>query len=151
MPVYTRSSLRSGSTLPRGWRVIEARHPASQRVTKFWLSPEGKRFQSLMAAKSWLLSFSLESEQIASPRRQARPAQSQVRTSYRDNLPERVKQRRSAMTKSNPFTNLLQRILKRNYTRSYSIKKKSVNIIPKNLLMKTIVRQKDRPRPRQQG
>ena len=94
--------------------------------TTFYLSPEGKRFQSLEAAKAWLLSTIEEytdSEIIESPRKLSRrildeKAEAELEYVLNDckiELPENVKRRRKHMATKNPFRNLLKLTLTKNY------------------------------------
>merc|ERR1711874_608743 len=94
MTILTRSCLRH-NTLPRGWKVISARPVNSNSLQRFYLSPEGKRFQSLQTAKAWLIS-TLEAYE-------------------RSELTENSKRRRKSMAERNPFRNLLRTTLKKNY------------------------------------
>ena len=113
---------------------------------RFYLSPEGKRFQSLQTAKAWLIS-TLEayerSEMMESPRkvRKTISYENQSRNSvivrnpnnYRSELTENSKRRRKNMADRNPFRNLLRTTLKKNYkvekSKSKSRKHSIVNSI----------------------
>ena len=115
-------------------------------LERFYLSPEGKRFQSLQSAKSWLIS-SLEafqrSEIIESPRKMRKTISSENQrrnsvivknpNSYRSDLTENSKRRRKNMAERNPFRNLLRTTLKKNYkvekSKSKSRKHSIVNSI----------------------
>merc|ERR1719341_1208769 len=105
MTIYTRSSLQS-KTLPRGWKQIQARPVNTMVETTFYISPEGKRFQSLEAAKAWLLSSIEEftdSEIIDSPKKVSRRIHEEkaeaeleyVLNNCRVELPENIKRRGS--------------------------------------------------------
>eukprot|EP00092_Neocalanus_flemingeri_P035864 GFUD01039046.1.p1 GENE.GFUD01039046.1~~GFUD01039046.1.p1 ORF type:complete len:171 (+),score=27.27 GFUD01039046.1:46-558(+) len=125
MTIYTRSSLQT-NTLPRGWKLIKARPVNTMVENIFYISPEGKRFQSLEAAKAWLLcsieSFT-DSEIIDSPKKVSRriheeKAEAEIEyalNKYRVELPENIKRRRKMMASKSPFRNLLKVTLTRNY------------------------------------
>merc|ERR1711874_31456 len=146
MTILTRSCLRH-NTLPRGWKVISARPVNSNSLQRFYLSPEGKRFQSLQTAKSWLVS-TLEayenSDIIESPRKMRKTISSEnqkrnsviVRNpnSYRSELSENSKRRRKSMAERNPFRNLLRTTLKKNYKVEKSKSKSRKHSIVNNIL-----------------
>ena len=125
MTIYTRSSLQT-HTLPRGWKLIKARPVNTLVESTFYISPEGKRFQSLHAAKAWLIS-SIESftdsEIIDSPKKVSRriheeKAEAEIEyalNKYRIELPENIKRRRKIMAAKNPFRNLRKLTLTKNY------------------------------------
>ena len=125
MTIYTRSSLSPSSRLPPGWKLLTARLPNSAKSGKFYLSPEGKRFDNLKSAKSWLKSTMEafeKSDIIESPRRKSvRKKQNEsvkdtnAANNYRINLSEHVRRRRKMMAERNPYRNLLKTTLKRNY------------------------------------
>ena len=125
MGVYTRSSLQT-KTLPRGWKQIQARPVNGIAQSTFYLSPEGKRFQSLEAAKAWLLSSIEEftdSELIDSPKKVSRRMQEEraeaeleyAMNNYKVQMSDNIKRRRKIMSARNPFRNLLKVTLTRNY------------------------------------
>ena len=127
MTICTRSSVRNiNSTLPRGWKKITAHSPNSDASAHFYISPEGKRFQSLMAAKAWLIATIEEfekSEIIESPKRRCRriheqQAENEKRyemNNFRLVMSENIKRRRKAMSERNPYRNLLKTVLSRNH------------------------------------
>ena len=125
MTIYTRSALQN-KTLPRGWKQIKARPVNTTVETIFYISPEGKRFQSLEAAKGWLMANIEEfndSEIIESPKKFSRRMHEEkaeaeleyVLNHCRVELPENIKRRRKIMSSKSPFSNLLKVTLTRNY------------------------------------
>ena len=103
------------------------------KLQSFYLSPEGKRFQSLQTAKSWLIS-TIEayerSDIIESPRKMRRTSYNgrtrvsierisaeadSSNNSPRIDLTENSKRRRKSMAMRNPFRNLLKTTLNKNY------------------------------------
>ena len=128
----------------------------SDQLQRFYLSPEGKRFQSLQTAKAWLIS-TIEayerSEIVESPRKFRRTNSygrypSDVKSvynsenSFRAELTENSKRRRRHMALRNPFRNLLKTTLNKNYkveakkSRSKSRRHSIVNIINKRRRLK---------------
>ena len=127
--------MSSNATLPSGWKVISARQPNSNEFKKIFISPEGKKFMSLQAAKSWLVSSieDCDTNIIESPRKVLRRkfrAQNETEnemsllSNYRLVLPEKIQRRRKQMTDKNPFNNLLKTTLKKNH-KQYLMKTKS--------------------------
>ena len=126
MTICTRSSVSNiNNTLPRGWKKITAHTPNSDASAKFYIRPEGKRFQSLMAAKAWLIATIEEfekSEIIESPKRRCRriheeKAEDEKRyemNNFRIVMSENIKRRRKAMSERNPYRNLMKTVLSRN-------------------------------------
>ena len=96
-----------------------ARHVNTMVENTFYISPEGKRFQSLEAAKTWLS----DSEIIDYPKKVSRrvheeKAEAELEyalNNYRVALPENIKRRRKMMSSRSPFNNLLKVTLNRNY------------------------------------
>ena len=126
MTIYTRSSITNlNTTLPRGWKLISAHKANSDNRVKFYISPEGKRFQSLQSVKSWLIATVrlANNEIIESPRKVSRRIQeekSKCETQYQMNnnriiMSDRIIARRKMMAEKNPYRNLLKTTLKRNY------------------------------------
>merc|ERR550519_16484 len=125
MTICTRSFFKT-NTLPRGWKVINARHANSEIKTTFYISPEGKRFDSFETAKDWLVtsieSFT-DSEIIESPKKVSRriiaeKAEAEIEyalNKHRIGLPENIKRRRKMMVAKSPFGNLRKVTLTRNY------------------------------------
>lgn len=138
MTVVTRSVLWS-KEVPRGWKVVSMRQGTT--ISSYYLSPEGKRFISLEAAKEHIasqvadLSDTEGNEFIHSPRRRKRKQSGeQVPGAKRlkfDNdveqddepaeepfsLPVEIQRRRKLMAARSPFRNLLKRTLVRNHVR----------------------------------
>merc|ERR1712168_747623 len=128
---------------------ITARPVNSDQLQRFYLSPEGKRFQSLQTAKSWLISTieAYERSEIFESPRKFRRTNSNGRSasdgnfaansdnSLRSELTENSKRRRRHMALKNPFRNLLKTTLNRNYkveakkSRTKSRKHSIVNIL----------------------
>ena len=114
-------------------------------LQRFYLSPEGKRFQSLQTAKAWLISvLEAESNEMESPRkiRKIIRAENANRNSvivrnpnnYRSELSENSKRRRKNMAERNPFRNLLRTTLKKNYKVEKSKSKSRKHSIVNNIL-----------------
>ena len=115
-------------------------------MQRFYLSPEGKRFQSLQTAKAWLISIleAERSEVMESPRkiRKIIRAENENRNSvivrnpnnYRSELSENSKRRRKNMAERNPFRNLLKTTLKKNYKVEKSKSKSRKHSIVNNIL-----------------
>ena len=103
--------------------MINARVPNSFKKETFYISPEGKRFQTLQAAKNWLISVIKEngnSELIHSPRQVARRNNKENQlsdeiTDFKIVINEKAKQRRKQMAQKSVFRNLLKATLKRNH------------------------------------
>ena len=127
--------LLDSRTLPHGWRVLNARaQPAAARTTRFFISPTGKRFQSLQAAKAWLVSqqerqpgppngkVRHNSTVQAGKQSSAETRAAKDRAGARD-LPASIKKRRKAMSLRNPFANLLRTTLIKNYKEKRKIEK----------------------------
>jgi len=140
MTVVTRSVLWS-KEVPRGWKVVSLRHGST--ISAYYLSPEGKRFITLEAAKEHIASQLAElsdtegNDFIHSPRRRKRKhSGEQVPGAKRlkfDNdvtqddeaaeepfsLPVEIQRRRKLMAARSPFRNLLKRTLVRNHVRQH--------------------------------
>jgi len=140
MTVVTRSVLWS-KEVPRGFKVVNLRQGST--VSPYYLSPEGKRFLTLEAAKEHIasqladLSDTDGNEFIHSPRRRKRkrsgesvPGPKRLKL---DNdviedddaveepfsLPIEIQRRRKLMAARSPFRNLLKRTLVRNHVRTH--------------------------------
>jgi len=140
MTVVTRSVLWS-KEVPRGFKVVNLRQGST--VSTYYLSPEGKRFLTLEAAKEHIasqladLSDTDGNQFIHSPRRRKRkrsgesvPGPKRLKL---DNdviedddageepfsLPIEIQRRRKLMAARSPFRNLLKRTLVRNHVRTH--------------------------------
>jgi len=140
MTVVTRSVLWS-KEVPRGFKVINLRQGST--VSTYYLSPEGKRFLTLEAAKEHIasqladLSDTDGNEFIHSPRRRKRkrsgesvPGSKRLKldndvledddaTEEPFSLPIEIQRRRKLMAARSPFRNLLKRTLVRNHVRTH--------------------------------
>lgn len=139
MTVVTRSVLWSND-VPRGWKVVSLMQGRSLTFSTFYLSPEGRRFASIEAAKEHLasqvadLSDTEGNDFIHSPRRRKRKLSgdnfSGAKRLKFDNdineddieeepisLPIEIQRRRKLMAARSPFRNLLKRTLVRNHVR----------------------------------
>ena len=140
MTVVTRSVLWS-KEVPRGFKVVNIRQGST--VSTFYLSPEGKRFLTLEAAKEHIasqladLSDTDGNEFIHSPRRRKRKRSGESTSGSKrlkldnevieDNdaeketfsLPIEIQRRRKLMAARSPFRNLLKRTLVRNHVRTH--------------------------------
>jgi len=134
MTVVTRSVLWS-KELPRGWRLVSMRvGSAMSNFYVMYISPEGKRFGSLVAAKEHFAS-QLDDLSDNSHRRKRKHSGENVPGAKRlkfDNdvveddveeepisLPLEIQRRRKLMAARSPFRNLLKRTLVRNHVRCH--------------------------------
>jgi len=134
MGVVTRSVLWSRE-VPEGWRVVSMRQKST--MNSYYISPEGKRFDSLVAAKEHIASQLADlraNELVNSPRRRKRKLSGEnvpgAKRLKFDNdvveddveeepisLPLEIQRRRKLMVARSPFRNLLKRTLVRNHVR----------------------------------
>jgi len=138
MTVVTRSVLWK-KDVPRGWKTVSLRQGSV--VNSYYLSPEGKRFATLEAAKEHIaiqladMSDTEGNEFIHSPRRRKRkfsggdpPSAKRLKfdetVTEEENhsieplsLPIEIQRRRKLMAARSPFRNLLKRTLVRNHVR----------------------------------
>jgi len=138
MTIVTRSVLWS-KEVPRGFKVVNIRQGST--VSTFYLSPEGKRFITLEAAKEHIasqladLSDTEGNEFIHSPKRRKRKfsgesvpgakrlkfdndtTEEEVASEEPFSLPIEIQRRRKLMAARSPFRNLLKRTLVRNHVR----------------------------------
>ena len=134
--------------------MITARQPNSRIQGKFYISPEGKRFQNLQAAKNWLISVINEngnSDIIQSPRSVARRINRENQINEEMNnlricISERAQQRRKAMAHKSPFRNLLKATLKRNHVKNLKTiqrkRKQPLTTLTRNKIAKLITERK---------
>ena len=128
--MVTRSHLRSDSNkLPPGWRILLARGPGNQEVKSFYLSPEGKRFQTRKEMMAFIHASRepFEDAIIGSPSKIVRKMlEEQKKKSgftyiFKDNrlvMSEKIRQRRTQMKMKNPFRNLRNTVLRKNLLRA---------------------------------
>jgi len=135
MTVVTRSVLWT-KEIPRGWKLLNIRQGVA--LTPYFISPEGKRFATLEAAKEHIadqvadLSDTENNDLIHSPKRRKRKlsineSPSSKRLKFDSDvveeildlsLPIEIQRRRKLMAARSPFRNLLKRTLVRNHVRS---------------------------------
>ena len=104
MRVLTRSFLTPCSPLPPGWRQFLARPLNSQEPSTFYLSPEGRRFQSREAVRKFIAD-SLDNSMEGRPRRKSLKILSSWRSPQ---IIAFIKRKRKMMTANNPMKNLLK-------------------------------------------
>ena len=123
--MVTRSHLRSDSNkLPPGWKIFQARGPGNQEVKSFFLSPEGKRFQTRkeMMAHIRATREPLDDEIIGSPRKIVKKMLDEKKKNgfeyiFKNNrlvMSEKIRMRRNQMKIKNPFRNLRKSVLRKN-------------------------------------
>ena len=134
--MVTRSHLRSDSNkLPPGWRILQARGPGNQEVKSFYLSPEGKRFQTRKEMMAFIHASRepFEDAIIGSPSKIVRKMlEEQKKKSgftyiFKDNrlvMSEKIRQRRTQMKMKNPFRNLRNTVLRKNLLRAQKEEKR---------------------------
>ena len=123
--MVTRSHLRSDSNkLPPGWKIFQARGPGNQEVKSFFLSPEGKRFQTRKEMMAYIRATRepFEDEIIGSPTKIVKKMLAEKKKSgfeyiFKNNrlvMSEKIRMRRSQMKIKNPFRNLRKSVLRKN-------------------------------------
>ena len=134
--------------LPNGWRTIVAHRPKDDRTSLFYISPTGKRFFSLEAAKTFITD-SLEAEDDFEDLNPTRKRKRSLEVFHSDISEEQnnnkinqdseikvspeIKRRRKQMSMRNPLKNLLMRTLKKTHARNlkYEMMKASQTSKPK--------------------
>ena len=117
--------------VPGGWKVIALRRGTA--VSTFYLSPDGKRFASLLAVKAYVKAeeqkkrMKRKRQETFEEIKKSEPVSKKLKLDDKDSeddqfkappsisLPLEIQRRRKVMMARNPYRNLLKKVLARNH------------------------------------